>query len=96
MDKIDFQTLRDQWALKAPTPSEAEIRSQQERDRNLNMFNDDHKPSLRSVAEIHSDLAYKFADEVLHNQYPPAYTKFLNTSGYVTTNGRTKNREFQP
>ena len=81
----NFQELRDQWALKAPTPSEADIRFEQQRDRQANPHNDNYanKKPIRSVAEIISDSAYVFSDTVLTNQYRSYYRDWLRDNGYI-------------
>lgn len=80
----NFQELRDQWALKAPTPSEADIRSAQMRDMQANPHNDNYANSKprRSLAEITSDKAYAFADTALMSQYRSYYLAWLRDSGY--------------
>ncbi len=81
----NFQELRDQWALKAPTPSEADIRSEQQRDMQANPHNENYhnKKPRRNVAEITSERAYVFADTVLTNQYQSYYTHWLRENGYT-------------
>lgn len=37
---MDFQTLRDQWAVKAPTPSTEEVEMQASIDRSANPHNE--------------------------------------------------------
>lgn len=81
----NFQHLRDQWALKA-CPTESDIRHQQSMDQQANPHNDNYanKRPRRSQSEIVSDLAYKYADEVLGAQYGMFYELWLTKSGYVT------------
>ena len=62
---MKFEELRDHWALKFPYPTEERIAAECSCDRALNPHNDSHKPKLRTRAEIVSDLAYRFADDVL-------------------------------
>lgn len=89
MDKInsqpDFQTLRDQWALRSPSPCQISLQTQAQMDRNANPHNEPYhnvKPR-RSEAEICSDIAYQFADSVLRKQYGGQYNSWLEDSGYV-------------
>lgn len=84
--EIDFQNLRDQWALKAPTLAKESIQMEYQMDRNLNPHNEPYlnKKPLRSEAEIVSDRAYTFADAVLAKQYPVEYKDWLEENGYFT------------
>lgn len=81
---MDFQTLRDQWAVKAPTPSTEEVEMQASIDRSANPHNEPYhnKRPRRSTREIHSDLAYRYADVVLHTQYGAPYKNWLMANGY--------------
>jgi len=77
---MDFQTLRDQWALKMPFPSASDIDFQRTKDRNNNPHNENYsnKPPLRSTDEIVHDLAYSSADAILMRQYGTEYTAWLS------------------
>lgn len=79
---IDFQTLRDQWALKAPPVGRDEMLSKLRYDQALNPHNDSYKPERRSETEIISDSAYQFADGVLTRQYGKTYETWLKEQGY--------------
>jgi hypothetical protein len=83
MDMIDFQILRDQWALKAPLPDKDTLRYEFQKDQQANPHNDGHgKKPRRCEAEIISDRAYTLADEVLGKQYPNLYKIWLKENGY--------------
>jgi hypothetical protein len=97
---MNFQALRDQWALKAPFPSKDRIETQMQMDRNANPHNEPYhnKKPRRSEAEIVSDLSYSFADAVLTKQYGDMYKGWLNATGYtevwgVVTGGQLSIRE---
>lgn len=78
----NFKELRDQWALKAPTPNKDLIYSQSEVDRMANPHNDPYpnKRPRRTEAEIICDLAYQFADGVLRHQYGYEYSTWLKNN----------------
>lgn len=80
--EIDFQRLRDEWALKSPLPTENQLDMERRLDRGLNPHNDSYKPEIRSDAQITSDRAYTFADDVLAAQYGREYTKWLADHGF--------------
>lgn len=82
MTDMDFQALRDQWALKAPLPSKDVVQSQADMDRHANPHNDSYRRPRRSEAEIISDLAYQFADAALKQQYGWHYTNWLKSQKY--------------
>ena len=90
---MKFDELRDQWALKFPYPSEAHIGAQCRCDLVHNPHNESHKPKLRTQAEIVSDLAYKFADDVLKQQYGFHYQVWLESHTENTKTGRYYARE---
>jgi hypothetical protein len=52
-------------------------------DRAANPHNDSYKPKIRSMEEIHSDLAYAYADAVLERQYGNDYTDWCISVGLV-------------
>lgn len=83
---MDFQRLRDEWALKVPVPTKAEIEHQQAIDRNANPHNDNYpnKRPIRSVAQIICDVCYTQADNILRRQYPNEYSVWLEREGYRT------------
>lgn len=74
---MNFFHLRDQWALKAPALNKDRLEALRLMDRQLNPHNDHYKPELRSEAQLTSDEAYKFADEVLTRAYTSEYTEWL-------------------
>lgn len=82
---IDFQTSRDQWALKAPLPSRDRVEAQGQMDRQANPHNENYhnKQPRRSEVEIVSDLSYTYANSVLYKQYGQEYVDWLNDNGYV-------------
>ncbi len=82
--KPEFQRLRDEWALKAPLPSDHEMQMEQQRDRQANPHNDPYhnKKPLRDRSTVIGDLAYNFADQILENQYGSYYRDWLRTAGY--------------
>lgn len=84
MEAMEFQALRDQWALKAPFPSKDRIESQMRMDMTANPHNEPYhnKKPRRSEAEIVSDLSYAFADSVLTQQYGVMYKDWLRDTGY--------------
>jgi hypothetical protein len=94
MDEIDFQNLRDQWALKAPLPTKDRVALQLNLDRNANPHNDPYhnKKPRRSETQIVSDLAYTFADEVLIQQYGTRYTLWLKDHFYEEKWGVIRDR----
>lgn len=80
MLEIDFQPLRDQWALKAPLPDNETILMYKRFDQQANPHNEPYhnKKPRRTEAEIISDLAYSFADQVLAQQYGQTYKSWLS------------------
>ena len=82
---IDFQTLRDNWALKYPYPTNEIINQQYQMDRLTNPHNESHhnKKPIRSINKIISDLSYQFADDVLSNQYGETYCTWRKYNDYV-------------
>lgn len=84
MEEIQFQTLRDQWALKAPLPDRETILMYMKIDQQANPHNDTYlnKKPRRSEAEIVSDRAYSYADSVLTQQYGLEYQTWLRNNRY--------------
>lgn len=81
----NFQSLRDSWALKSPLPSKEDLDMQAMFDRQANPHNEPYhnKRPRRTDREIHSDLAYRFADVVLYTQYGQPYEDWLQGAGYA-------------
>jgi len=90
---IDFQNLRDQWALKWPY-SESSVAMQRQADRNANPHNDGPpKRPIREDSQIISDLSYRFADEVLKQQYGIVYIHWWDDE-FIIEWGFPKRRRF--
>ena len=79
----DFTRLRDEWALKHPYPSKDRLDSEFRMDQLANPHNEPYhnKKPRRSEAQIVSDLAYTFADNVLLQQHGTIYKTWLSLNG---------------
>lgn len=84
MNTINFQFLRDEWAVKHKFTHE-QLGFERTKDRNANPHNETYhnKKPRRSDNEIISDLAYTFADEIMINQYKSVYEDWLSENGYT-------------
>lgn len=84
MITLNFQKLRDEWALKAPVLSTIKMDFEYRRDMNANPHGENYpnKKPRRDKDEIVSDCAYTFADNVLNKQYPYGYKKWMKETGY--------------
>ena len=58
-------SLRDYFAIRAPQPTEAQVKYEAERDRVANPHGDSYKPHRRSILEIECGLRYVWADAML-------------------------------
>lgn len=64
-DGVAGMSLRDWFAGQAPEPSLDYIAMQKAHDKNLNPYNDSHKPPLRTEFEIKAAYRYEYADAML-------------------------------
>lgn len=80
-DEIDFESLRNQWALRYH-PSESRIQLQRDMDHRANPHNEPYhnKRPRRTDDEIISDLCFDHADSVLKRQYGNRYMKWLEVN----------------
>lgn len=76
--ETEFFKLRNEWALKMPYPDKDTLDMYMRLDMAKNPHGDSHKPKRRSTAEIVSDMAYGYADEILKQQYGFNYRNWLN------------------
>ena len=65
MTILNDMTLRDYFAVHAPTPSNEMIEQEMRCDRNRNPHNESHKPPLRSRTEIEVCLKYAYTDTMM-------------------------------
>jgi hypothetical protein len=72
--------MRNAWALRAPIPTDDDIRREQELDRAANPHNEPYqnKRPRRGRTEIISDRMYGFADEALLRQHGKPYREWLD------------------
>jgi hypothetical protein len=60
-----YLTLRDHFAIHAPSPPVDYVEMQMRFDRNRNPYNDSYKPPLRTSEEILAEWRYQWADLML-------------------------------
>ena len=63
--QLGGMTLRDWFATHAPEPPEWWLQTQRQHDHNRNPHNEDHKPPIRSDAEIDAAWRWTWADAML-------------------------------
>lgn len=58
-------TLRDYFAIHAPSPEPWWLELNRQRDRSRNPHNDSYKPPIRSEMELNTSWRYEYADAML-------------------------------
>ena len=60
LTKLEYALIHSPWE-----PSEQDIQTQVRRDKDINPYNDNHKPKLRSCSQIIKDLKVNHFKEIL-------------------------------